>query len=134
MTVIGVLFGLAFVVLGWRARQLGLRCGGWPHTRGQVIESRVDESNLETASPKVRYRYTVGRQEFIGWRVSYSGYGISRQKMQAHIAAYPPGQAVEVYYDPARPEHSVLDNRPSRDWLFWVMAGVALSVGAVWVA
>ena len=134
MTVIGLLFGLAFVALGWRARQLGLQCGRWPHTRGHVIESRVDESNLETASPKVRYRYTVGHQEFIGWRVSYSGYGVSRQKMQAYIAAYPPGRTVEVYYDPARPERAVLDNRPSRDWLLWVIVGLLLGVGSVWLA
>lgn len=134
MAVIGVLFGLAFVAIGWRARLLGLRCGRWPHTRGQVIESRVDESNLETAEPKVRYRYAVGHQEFVGWRVSYSGYGVSRQKMQAYIASYPAGRAVEVYYDPAQPERSVLDNRPSSDWLVWVIAGVALGVGSVWLA
>lgn len=134
MAILGLLFGLAFVAIGWRARQLGLRCGRWPHTHGQVIESRVDESNLETTAPKVRYRYAVDHQEFVGWRVSYSGYGVSRQKMQAYIASYSPGQAVEVYYDPSLPQRSVLDNRPSRDWLLWVIVGVLLGMGSVWLA
>jgi len=130
MTTLALLFGLAFIAIGLWARHMALRSGNWPHVEGVVVDSRVDDSNLEMSAPKVRYRYVVDGKVWMGWRVSYSGYGTSRRAMQARIADYPTGQTVKVFYDPADPARSVLSNRPSADWLFWVAAGCIALAGA----
>ena len=126
--------GLALIAIGLWARRLGVRCTTWPSTNGSIIESLIDDSDLETIRPRIRYRYTVGDRQLVGWRVSYSGYGTSRRAMRAYIAEYPQDGVVKVYYDPENPERSVLSNTRSSDWFLWSAAGVGFCLGSIVLA
>jgi len=52
-----------------------------------VLESRVDDAHLEFMKPMLRYRYAVDGRSYMGFRVAFSGYGISRQAMASLILA-----------------------------------------------
>lgn len=74
--------------------------------------------------PVLRYRYEVEGKTYIGFRASFSGYGVSRAAMEQLIKPYPRDGSVEVYYDPKSPGTSVLNNAAPSDWLYWFVFGL----------
>jgi hypothetical protein len=74
-----------------RSRSLGsarsAQSRQWPSVEGTVLESRVDDAHLEFMKPMLRYRYAVDGRSYMGFRVAFSGYGISRQAMASLILA-----------------------------------------------
>jgi hypothetical protein len=100
---------------------------------GHVIESRVDDTHLDMMKPVLRYRYEVGPQSYIGFRVSFSGYGASRSAMEKLIKPYSQGSAVTVYYDPQNPSSAVLNNAQTSDWLYWLVFGLGFLVLAAYL-
>jgi len=116
--------GVGLIALATWLRTKSNQCRSWPTVDGVVLESRVDDANLETTKPILRYEYVVGGRKFVGFRVSYSGYGVSRSAMEALLAPYKSGQSVRVHYDPDNPAHAVLNARGTSDWLYWFVAGL----------
>jgi hypothetical protein len=84
--------------------------------------------------PVLRYRYEVGPQSYIGFRVSFSGYGVSRSAMEQLIKPYPQGGAVTVYYNPQDPSSAVLDTTQPSDWWYWLVFGVGFLLLAAYLA
>ncbi len=118
------LVAVGLIALAIWLRTKSNQCRSWPAVDGVVLESRVDDTNLETMKPVLRYEYVVGGRKFVGFRVSYSGYGVSRSSMEALLAPYKAGQTVRVHYDPDNPVHAVLNARGESDWLYWFAAGL----------
>ncbi len=100
---------------------------------GCVTESRVDDAHLETTKPILRYQYDVGGQTYVGFRASFSGYGVSRAAMEAVVKPYPQGSRVRVFYNPRNPASAVLDNTARSDWLYWFLFGVGFFVLAAYL-
>jgi len=99
-------FGLA-ASLYYQLRAIGFRMAD-----GVIVSSKLEQhSDSEGTSytPAVEYRYSVGRQEHVGRRINYSWVATSSQGARQAIAQYPAGQRVTVYYDPRRPEDSLLE-------------------------
>lgn len=128
------LFGALFLWIGLRLRQHGHASELWPSTVGHVLESRVDDSDSDSLSAKLRYEYTVNGQKHIGWRISFAGYSPTRRSIQEMLAEYPPHAAVPVYYDPADPARSTLKTGAHRDWLLPAGLGAAFLGVAVWLS
>ena len=124
--------GLIAVALWLRARAAQSR--QWPSVEGTVLESRVDDAHLEFMKPVLRYRYAVEGRSHVGFRVAFSGYGVSRRAMADLVRPYAVGQAVRVFYDPARPASAVLDPRGRSDWVYWLLFGLGFCALAVWLA
>lgn len=90
----------------------------WVQTQGTVISSTIaterdrdSDGHVTTYyNPEVNYAYTVGGVEHRGHRIKF---GFTRTQFSAQAAKttekYPQGAAVTVYYDPAKPQDSVLD-------------------------
>lgn len=131
---ISLLTGAAVVTLSLWLRARSQQCTRWPGVIGQVIESRVDDTDLETMKPVLRYRYEVGGQAYVGFRVSFSGYGVSRGSMSELIKPYAQGSAVRVYYDPRDPASAVLDNAARSDWLYWLAFGLGFMLLGAYLA
>ncbi|MEO8316667.1 MAG: DUF3592 domain-containing protein [Pseudomonadota bacterium] len=132
---ISLLTGFALVSLALWLRSRSRVCLGWPSVTGQVIESRIDDAHLETTNPILRYRYEVGGKAHVGFRVSFSGYGVSRAAMDQLIKPYAKGSTVRVYYNPQDPASAVLNNTARSDWKYWFTFGVcflSLAVYLVW--
>jgi|APMI01.1.fsa_nt_gi hypothetical protein len=126
--------GLGGLSLGWWLQRRHHDSQRWPSTDGVVLESWIDDHNLESMAPVLRYEYMVHGRRYVGTRVSYSGYGVSRAQMEALIAPYPAGRSVRVFYDPRHPERAVLNNVAPSDWRYWLAAGIAFLALAAMVA
>lgn len=127
-TVIG-LFGVAIAYVGGADWYAGMRSTSWPTTAGVVLESEVlsrwasgSQRGLHY-TPHVSYRYRVRDRSFSGDRVSYDRwvYGDGSRNARRVVRAHIKGTAVQVHYDPARPERSVL--QPG-----WVWPSVAQTI------
>ena len=137
-TLTGVFVG--FVVYSfWHAADAQLR---FRPATGTVLESRVTTSSGSDSTTYgfgIRYRYTVGNQSFEGDRYAFGsgkasdGHGRASQLVREH----PVGSKLTVYYDPAKPQQSVIERRvdPMMKFLVlflqpFVLVGVGL-IGAL---
>ena len=130
-TALSLLCGIALIALALWLRSHARRCVHWPSVEGVILESRVDDAHLEMMKPVLRYRYEVNGRSHVGFRVSFSGYGISRDSMQRLIDPYPMGSIVRVHYDPNDPAAAVLDNTADADWMYWLASGLGF-LGLAW--
>lgn len=92
----------------------------WPTVEGEIVDARIvqswgrnDRGYLESA---VRYRYDVAGQLYSNNRVRFGqltpNSWIPTRNFPLAAAAlarrYPRGKQVRVYYNPRRPDHSIL--------------------------
>lgn len=111
-------FVLAVCFLAWRAWQIKQASPGWPSVEGEITQSRARPFNEQSGEPEaakndwmaeVRFRYTVQGVTHEGQRLKAFGrHYLSREEAEQALAPYPVGARVPVFYDPARPDVSVL--------------------------
>jgi len=142
--VIVIVSGLMFF-LGGFALFIGVReivgarsSRNWPSVDGTVIRSkvRVSESRGTDSSGKstttydyeadIGYRYAVGDGAALqGDRLSFGGL-TNRAIAERTVKKYPVGATVKVYYDPGKPEQSVLEPGYSGGMLFMPIMGTVV--------
>jgi hypothetical protein len=108
---IGIFFPAFAVVcsyllyVSWRRGNASVH---WPSVKGSVIESRFvlegDESELI-----IRYEYLADAKSREGNTVTFSGFSLDLDTLEAYVRKYPQGASVRVYYDPVQPDVSVLE-------------------------
>jgi Protein of unknown function (DUF3592) len=130
---VSFLAGAALVCFSLWLRLRSHQCSQWPSVKGEVTESYVDDAHLDMTKPVLRYRYQVAGQAYVGFRASFSGYGVSRVAMRAVVKPYPKGSTVRVFYNPKNPASAVLDSTAQSDWLYWLMFGVGFLLLATYL-
>jgi hypothetical protein len=115
MAVLAVL-GLGCLFTGWwlfgRVRALGKASLAWPSAAGVVKSNEIQKYKAKGGPQfmaKVTYNYDVGGATFAGDRLRFGQYAGALSVAEADAAKYAPGAAVEVRYDPKKPETSVLE-------------------------
>ncbi len=127
-TIIGTVLCLGFTVpgivltgIGYNQLQHERRSLAWPTTSGVITASEILENkqyrNSNTRSdvviyfePSIRYRYTVSGRSYLSNQVSFGGFNSTDPKeATAIVNRYEKGRSVTVYYNPTRPEESVLE-------------------------
>lgn len=104
----------------------------WPVTDGVVVSSQVQRGckNLASYLPDVRYRYTVGQQEYLARRIKF-GDNLCRSKNDAEriASAYPEGKTIQVYFDPASPNNAALNvsSTEAGTWSVFIVALIIFS-------
>jgi len=103
-----LLLGLVVLVFAFSRAWGKLETRRWPTADATVVFSEVVERTGKTHEwcVQVGYRYSVAGGRKGGaknWECS-----ASRTGAEAKLAQVAPGQHLEVHYDPARPERSVL--------------------------
>ena len=73
--------------------------------------------------PVIEYQYTVDGNGYTSFQ-----YGQRHGTARAIVARYPPGRAVDVYYNPHRPHDAVLNSNAETKGAVWIMVG-----GAAWL-
>ncbi len=107
-----MILGGGFWFMLQRHRKAAAAAATWPSVEGRITASEVltrrDEGELEYR-PHVAYAYAVGGRAYAGDRVRFglTRYGLDPAKRLC--ARYAVGNAVQVYYDPTDPSHSVLE-------------------------
>lgn len=104
----------------------------WPTVDGEVAASQVRKSSSfrnnktkTTYSAAVLFSYTVDGKQYES-DVIWPGGGYqstSNVPHQAVVDRYPPGKAVQVYYDPAVPQRGVLE--PGVHFAEYMLLGIS---------
>jgi hypothetical protein len=107
--------------MGWRTRQKVQASMAWPYVPGRVTASTLRESvtpgdaehsNTVSYFPSIQYEYAVNAQTYQSHRMAFQEKSYrSRRKALEALKAYPPGQPVWVFFDPADPRSAVLDRQ-----------------------
>ena len=105
----------------------------WDRTAATVVSSKVkthSDSDGNTYSAYIAYRYEVDGREYIGDRYTFtqgssSGYAGKAEKVRQH----PPGRELTIYVNPADPSESVVDPSPSWGLLFGLIPLIFTLVG-----
>ena len=116
----------------------------WPIAKGRVLSSKIEEYTDDAGSsgnfggtrfrmklfrPVVEYEYDVGGRRFHGNRIAQSP-GLNRGGVtdfaQKVADRYPAGAAVDVRFNPRRPEECVLEPRVPGSWVLALIIGLSL--------
>jgi hypothetical protein len=87
----------------------------WQSTSCDVISSRVQSSGSRRRAAtsytvELTYGYTVGGQNYVGTRYSFTGWASgSYGGTTAVVARLPAGTRTECWFDPANPSDAVID-------------------------
>jgi hypothetical protein len=128
-----LLLTLALLLVYRRLRIKALVSANWPTASGTVTGSGLDKQTDSEGGPTyaavVRYTYAVGGKEYRGDRLGWGGRNYTtHEKATAVAARYPVGQAVQVYYDPQRPETALLEPafKGGMSWVLWLAVTCAV--------
>lgn len=111
---------LASLVLGLKQIVDGARSRGWIRTTGRILAASVKPGSRDALlhRPDVRYRYETAdgaAREGSRLAIGVRGALLAGQLEAGRIVSrFPVGGAVDVWYDPARPDRSVL--QPGVHW------------------
>ncbi len=136
--------GLVFLLLGGFEIREGLKTQDWIAASGKILSSEVvsGRSRRPGSMPKsgggrsysvaIRYRYEVSGATFEGDRVSFGNQSFKkRSKAQKLKDQYPRGKEVEVFYDPASPNSSVLRKGIGLSWVAVLLGTLLFSLGLI---
>jgi len=140
VTVCLAMAGFFMVLTGGTSAYEAYSSQFWPATTGEIITSRVDTHSdaygNRTYRSNIKYEYAVNQLENAGEYFTSERVGIdpfpssnSRAIVEARLAKYPKGEIVDVYYNPKRPQRSLLE--PSFSLSKLIYPGVGLLVLAL---
>ena len=97
----------------------------WPVASGKITVSQIEtrKSASELYYPHVEYTYAVKDKTFTGKQIAFGPEirSAQREKIEPIIASYPLNKAVQVRFDPKKPEKSVLELRLNNPTIYLVM-------------
>ena len=140
-------FGLAILLLILSSLREAAAMKRWPVAKGRVLSSKVEEYRADAGSrnfgasrgrmtlyrPAVVYEYEVDGKRFSGKRIAQSP-GMDKgvpDLARKVVQRYAAGSAVDVRFNPKRPDESVLEPRVPKAWIFALVIAIALLVLAV---
>lgn len=97
----------------------------WAPTTGQVVSSRIvltSSGEGTSESPEVIYSYRIMGQEYQSSRIQVGGM-ISGTGARKVVNRYPIGSTVQLFYDPNKPNDSVLERKSN---MLWFLSGMGL--------
>jgi hypothetical protein len=83
----------------------------WPSTVGALSKAQVHQDGVGHYTSEVEYHYRVNNQDFTGTRIKIAdGESEYRDAAEQSLRGLKVGQPLDVFYDPADPQQSVLQN------------------------
>jgi hypothetical protein len=138
------IFSLVYAVIGLflvinyiRHRSKHQASESWIPVEGKVIRSWVREDystdsegdSTTTYYPEVEYVYSFLGKEYQGNQIAFGPkVGGSRSRAEKIIAKYSGGDSLTVYYDPSKPEDSVLERVLSKTSLVYGLLCLVVAV------
>jgi hypothetical protein len=99
---------ISLLLMSWGLYRIyvDLAASSWPTTEGRVLFSKTSSGNSAgNYRTEIRYEYVLAGQRY-GGAASLLG---RHDRSLALSKSHPTGQAIEVHYDPANPERSVIE-------------------------
>lgn len=137
----GVLVGILAVVFGYGHTRDAKASESWPLVQGIVAESYEDvqtsthssgsgrSTTMTSYVPTVRYNYQVDGQAYSNDLITYASKNTAnRDYAQQVLKKYPKNANVDVYYNPQKPESSVLEPGAHSSSALWLILGLVMFV------
>ena len=115
--ILGII-GIVLVILYFRNKSKSKASQAWPSVTGQIVERKVkvdtsyDEDGMSSTTylPQVTYSYTVNDTVYESNRVAFGSTPsyASNKKAEEFLTPYVQGASIQVFYNPEKPEESVL--------------------------
>ncbi len=136
VVIILAFLGLFCLAIGLSMGIEGIKAKQWPKAKGRITKSKVSELRSKNKIRIARlcldleYLYLVGKKIYEGHRYD-TGWRCfaSEDHIKKILKEFPVGKEVVVYYDPKRPEKSVL--KPGLNWSVFLMTGVGMIILAI---
>lgn len=127
--------GIASIIYFLVLYNLTKRARKWPTTIGQIIDSELVSFGAANARYRavIRYEYQINGKSYVSKRLNY-GYLISTSSLsyaQKKVKLYFPGRKCTVYYDPLRPQRSVLETSLNLPLYLLLFSGIFLVLFSV---
>ncbi|MBN1808753.1 MAG: DUF3592 domain-containing protein [Planctomycetes bacterium] len=131
-----VVVGAGLAVYGNSVVAKAKASAGWPSAKGRIERSSLDSRRTRSTDSRghgrettsyyadIMYSYTVDGRKYSGGKVRYGASSTSRAAADKLVEKYRAGEDVDVYYDPAKPEESVLE--PGAVWQSYLMLGIGI--------
>lgn len=104
----------------------------FPSVVGTMLQSEVETNSSSRGTSfnvRVKYRYDVTGVRYMGTNYRFLNTSFHKRDADAIVKSCPPGQRVDVYYDPARPEEAVLQPGIDGSDLLWSLAPLPFGAG-----
>ena len=134
-----VIAGAQYLFLVWRMKRKLKESRRWPSAVGRIVRSEVVRTTTEqikgrTGSiyvPWIEYEYTVDLRPLRGSTVNLGSElnTSSRYRAEFRCRKYPVGAAVEVFYDPIKPQDACLARTCEGLWFIIPVSTIFLLVG-----
>lgn len=110
----------------WQGLQEAMASSHWPSVPGRITSSGtvILTGRHGSEGADIHYTYAVGAKRFNGSRLEVVDYSANTSHATDAVAEFQEGRDVPVYYDPARPERSVL--RPGATWFAYTLPVLAV--------
>ncbi len=105
--------GIVLILRYVRGKQKAKQSESWPSVEGKILshDIRMDSGDDYTFYlPQVTYTYQIQDQEFTGKRISFGSAPSFKKIFKAEklLEQFPINSLVTVYYDPEKPQESVI--------------------------
>jgi len=133
--------GILLIVGNVRAKKRAGESQTWPSTTGRILLSEVrtsqtrdDDGNLQAPSfyPYVEYDYILNGLSYKSHKLSFGSHEMFNNQASAvaKLAAYPVGADVTLFYNPQKPDDSVLERVAPKSKTGLVIGIIMLVLGA----
>lgn len=137
--VLGVLIGVLAVVFGYGHTRDAKASESWPSVQGVVVESFEDvqtsthssgsgrSSTMTSYVPIVKYTYAVDDENYTNDLITFASKNTAnRDYANQVLSKYPKEAEVNIYYNPQKPESSVLEPGAHSSSVIWLILGIVM--------
>jgi hypothetical protein len=103
----------------------------WPSIAGVVVKHHDDLSTSNARTHRAFYTYSVGGRSYDGNVYFVSGRLTSRTELDEFFNRYAVGHPVTVFYNPDKPQESLLERNQDTNWFFLIFSLIVLAAG-IW--
>lgn len=126
-----VVAGLVATIWGLRVIIIARRSLEWPSVEGKIEVSKVSSDEFDLL-PNIEYSYCIGQRTFQQVLKFPSDITPTKEFALNYVEKYPIGKKVQVYYNPANPNHSTLEPGLAKgDWLILAIGLGMLIIGVL---
>lgn len=106
----------------------------WRSVEGTITESILDGSRPENTSPRIKYSYFVDASEYSNTNVKFGKSVRIKSEAQKAIDKFKAGSKVQVFYNPLKPQNSVLEPGVDKSSLLLPVVLLLSMCTAAWFA
>jgi len=113
----------------------GKKSAAWPSVRATVISAEIEEKHEYDEDgehvyfyPRIKYDYQVEDQNYMGSKYKLLDSSMSKRKVYELISHFIEGDIITAYYNPEKPEESVLITGVQKYLYIFLVIGIGLSV------